>query len=124
MTPEKQSILAAEILGWRKSPFGWVKPQSVELDRLPAFHTDANASLQLVEWMRQRGWNCTQENGLDGTWEVTFHKPDYEGSPKEHRGVIYGQERVIHYQPAPTVPLAVLGAFLGAFLRAEGKEIG
>ena len=125
MIPEQQSIFAAEILGWKEHPelrwpysYPHVMGQPREELLIPAFHIDANASLQLVKWMAKQDWNCTAENGLDSTWEITFHKPDYEGSPKEHRGVMYGEERVIYYQPASTFPLAVLGAFL----RANGKE--
>ncbi len=110
MKPQEQSILAAELLGWKKIPLpksmNWGQDAGPDkqwwyIHQLPNFTTDANASLLLVEWMRERGreFKCDLETGC--MWHVYFTK------------------EITHHFSAETFPLAVLHAFL----RANGKEV-
>lgn len=109
MTPEQKSILAAEILGWRKREgwfSRWSAPDGNQWLCPPDFHTDANASLLLVEWMAK------PENG-----EWVFNAWCY---PRVETSTAYfASNGVTHAENANTLPLAVLGAFL----KANGKEI-
>lgn len=123
-SPEQLSILAAEVLGWQdvehrhgRTPdedaiIGWQPPLKTQpqykfqnKSKIPAFHTDANASMQLVEWMAK------PENGeLD--W---FCRNEADGVLFAFSGKAVPQFEAV----APTLPLATLHAFL----RANGKEI-
>ncbi len=113
-SPEQQSILAAEILGWKEvSPCHGSECKTWQLGKrivptqgLPAFHADANASLMLIEWMAKPengGCLISVASCVGGGWTATFRSPFRRDVP-------------IH---ALTFQLAVLGAFL----RANGKEV-
>ena len=140
MTPDAQSMLAAKILGyhaakqdrmisedkvfsWRlfdgngipRSEFCASEEAAWNIVSIPAFDTDAKAALMLVDWMAKNGWFCELANGLDYTWECSFMRARTAATKPED---ISG-ERELHYIPAQTLPLAILGAFI----RAKGKEI-
>lgn len=62
---------------------------------LPAYDTDANAALTMVDALRAEGWRCSlNSSSVDGTWECQFE-----------RGVK-------HYAVAATICLAICAAFL------------
>lgn len=112
MKPEQQSILAAEILGWthiiRHPEVTTGKcPLRNDFCTVPAFHSDANAALQLVEWMKTGGpWPLFLVWNSD-TGTASFCRDDG------------GEPTVIGTATAGTFQLAVLHAFL----RANGKEV-
>lgn len=122
MTPEQMRIALAREHGYVEQPDrfyidrrAWMKNRikHATID-LPPYPEDANAALEIVEMMRERGWNATLENGMDGTWEALFHKPLTDDTPRQHRGVIQAEEREIHYGPADTLQLAICTAALKA----------
>lgn len=98
-----QQIAAAEMLGWEPTPEGSFHPDNPTGQTMPNFHTDANASLQLIEWMREKGWGLHINNDLK-VWRVWFHHSKHDAVEN------FGKE--------DSFPLAILNAFL----RANGRE--
>jgi len=116
MTPEAQRIKTAELMGWEKCTecdqpgcCYWLPPNVVHwryATTLPAYDTDANAALELCEAMAKDKWICRLFNDYgpdDGQneWECVF----FLGQ----RGTVGALEKDFI---APTLPLAILGAFL------------
>lgn len=58
--------------------WGAVSPleQEVDFDRIPDYLNDLNAAMELVNHMCRNGQTVRIDNGLDGTWEVTFGIPN------------------------------------------------
>jgi len=136
LTNEQQSILAAEILGAKwylfDSGYSWLSFKDLTLDianqcsrwkaidapedpgkivigdTVPAFHRDANASLQLVEWMGKNGQPVEIKRTSAATVQDKFR----------YYCLCYHDGKRFDCYSA-TLPLAVLGAFL----RANGKEV-
>ncbi len=115
MTPKQQSILAAEILGWEKKGCScgcarpWVAPDAhlgVYEWQLPAFHSDANAALQLVEWMQK-------------TRKLFLVWTSYLGKASFYEKDLFSAPEVVGTATHDSFSLAILGAFL----RANGKEV-
>ncbi len=115
-TPEAMSILAAEILGWTRTEhergdcqidIRYVNKDGRCIINLPAFHSDANAALQLVKWIKTSGpWPLFLVWNSD-TGTASFCRNDG------------GEPTAIGTATDSTFQLAVLVAFL----RANGKEI-
>ncbi len=98
-TPEQQSILAAELLGWKFEDEMWWSPEKDYprlVEQLPSFNYDANASLLLVEWMKEK--HVIRMATIGGRWHVQIGSFTFSSD---------------------TLPLAILGAFL----KANGKDI-
>lgn len=100
MTPRERAALCAEkIMGWQCNGeiLCW-SPTTCPKD-----------CTRVIEAMRAKGYVVRLENGLDGTWEATFYKPNataYSSSDK-------------NYAAANTMPEAVALAAL----RAVGVEV-
>lgn len=91
---------------------------------IPRFSTDPAAALELVEWMRERGWRCNLANGLDGGWECEFMRPQRPDSPPEHCGITMGEAVELYYAPADTLPLAISRAFIAANAQSAALRDG
>lgn len=63
---------------------------------VPAYTTSPAAALELVEALAKEWWRCCIDQYLDGKWDCAFWKLD---GP-------------CHCQPADTMPLAIVHAFL------------
>lgn len=72
----------------------------------PRYTTDAKDCASVIEAMRERGFVVRLDNGLDGTWEATFYKPE----TVEEENAISPE----FYAPSDTMPECVSIAALRA----------
>lgn len=105
---ELDALIAEEVMGWRRMRMpqdGWVLPLPGGRRLQPDAFSTSGACLEVLERMREQGWNVLIETQLldlnENTWRVAFDKfrPSYIGD-------------------APTLPHAICLAALEA-VRAE-----
>ncbi|HEU4340031.1 MAG TPA: hypothetical protein VFU31_00525 [Candidatus Binatia bacterium] len=77
-------------------------PDSHELyedaPRSPApssFAASDGSAFAIIETMRQKGYVVQLDNGLDGTWEAQFYKPEPYGKPQKMLLRTYGAGRTL-----------------------------
>lgn len=117
MNPEEIRVAAAKEMGWRCfAGHDWIAPsdqfESRYTQELPQYTTSCDAALELVEKLREEGWRCSLNNGLDGGWECEFIRPVQPESPPEHVGFLAGEDVEVRYSPDDSLPMAICLGFL------------
>lgn len=63
--------------------------------REASFAASEGSAFAIIETMRQKGYVVQLDNGLDGTWEAQFYKPEPYGKPQKMLLKTYGAGRTL-----------------------------
>ncbi len=96
-TRELDAQVAEKVMGWRKeqtymagehgSIYRWYAPSGQEhIGPLPAYSTDGNAMVAVIERMRELGWKASIDIEDDGECYCQFLIPGGPHGPLRHRG--------------------------------------
>jgi hypothetical protein len=120
MTPKAQRIAIAKFCGYTQDEKGfWYAPGQAHVwfktllsTEIPDYLNDLNATVQVCDFLADRGWNCNLGNGLDKTWECEFYKADTEHTHTDNLGTFHGKQVELHYGSADRLGEAISEAFL------------